>query len=117
MITYQYNPDFIEERNRWLIYWVLLCVVIGLFNGTERILIGICGENLTFKVRLELVRGIMYKQLSWFDKESRAPGVLTGVLSEDISMLNGMTTETIVIMIEAFLSLVVGLVLAIYYCW
>lgn len=43
--------------------------------------------------------------------------MLTGVLSEDISMLNGMTTETLVVMTEAFLGLVVGLILAIYYCW
>lgn len=117
LITARYDPDFIEKRNEWLIYWVILCVVIGLFNGTERTLMGICGENLTYSVRLDLIRGIMYKQLSWFDSESRAPGVLTGVLSEDISLLNGMTTETIIVMMEAVLGLVIGLAFGIYYCW
>lgn len=61
LITYDINPNFIAERNEWLIYWCILCCVIGVFNGTERILIGICGENLTYSVRLELIRGIMYK--------------------------------------------------------
>jgi ABC-type multidrug transport system fused ATPase/permease subunit len=59
----------------------------------------------------------MYKQLSWFDSESRAPGVLTGVLSEDISLLNGMTTETIVVMVEAVMGLAFGVLIGIYFCW
>lgn len=32
-------------------------------------------------------------------------------------MLNGMTTETIIVMMEAALGLILGLILAIYYCW
>ena len=61
LITYAYNPNFVQERDELLAYWIALCVVIGAFVGLERVLIGICGENLTFNVRLELIRGIMYK--------------------------------------------------------
>ena len=67
MFTQPFNPDFVKQRNEWLIYWCILCAVIGTFNAIERILIGVCGENLTFNVRGQLIRGIMYKQLSWFD--------------------------------------------------
>jgi len=100
----------------WLLDFDLILLLCA-FNSTERICLGVTGENLTFNVRKELVRGILYKQLSWFDREERAPGVLTNVLSEDISLLNGMTTETIAVMIEAFLGLVLGLLLALYFCW
>jgi len=31
--------------------------------------IGVLGENLTFGVRKDLIRGILYKQLVWFDRE------------------------------------------------
>ncbi len=91
--------------------------LIGIFNAIERISIGVAGENLTFNVRCELVREILYKQLSWFDREERAPGVLTSILSEDISLLNGMTSETIIVIIEAIMGLVIGLILGLIYSW
>ena len=51
------------------------------------------GENLIYKVRKLLFAEIIYKEIPWFDKKETAPGVLTNVLAEDISLLNGMTTE------------------------
>lgn len=48
-------------------------------------LFGLTGEGLTTNVRIDLVKGIIYKQLCWFDSESKAPGVLTNVLSEDVT--------------------------------
>ena len=112
-----YDPNYVFDRDHWIVYWILVVIGMSFFSGLERILIGICGENLTYNVRTELVRGILYKQLSWFDREERAPGVLTGVLSEDISLLNGMTTETLVVVVEAFMGLAVGLLLGLIYCW
>ena len=91
--------------------------MIGLIQGIEKILFGITGENLTANVRKDLVRGIIYKQLCWFDNESRAPGVLTNVMSEDINALNGMTTETVSTLVEAVLGLTLGLLLAMTFNW
>jgi hypothetical protein len=79
--------------------------------------IGVLGENLTFGVRKDLIRGILYKQLVWFDREKRAPGVLTSVMSEDVFLLNGMTTETVIILVETCMNLVTGVLLGLYYCW
>lgn len=56
-----YDPDFVAERDLWIVLWISLCVLIGCFNGTERSMIGICGENLTFNVRKQTVRGIIFK--------------------------------------------------------
>ena len=42
---------------------------------------------------------------------------MTSILSEDISLLNGMTSETIIIIIEAIMGLVVGLIIGLYYSW
>ena len=86
-------------------------------SGTERSLFGVMGESLTFRVRKELIRGVIFKQLSWFDRESHAPGVLTNVFSEDVSSLNGMTTEVLCTVTEAILGLILAVLLAIIYCW
>jgi ATP-binding cassette subfamily B (MDR/TAP) protein 1 len=77
----------------------------------------VSGENLTGSVRKLLFRGIIFKQVSWFDDEMKAPGVLTTVLSEDVASLNGMTTETLATVLEALLGLVLGVLLSAYFCW
>ena len=98
-------------------YFLILCLLIGLIAGTEKILFGITGENLTYNVRRDLMRGILFKQVAWFDREDRAPGILTNVLSEDVSALNGMTTETVSTLVEAFVGLILGLAIASLISW
>jgi ATP-binding cassette subfamily B (MDR/TAP) protein 1 len=75
------------------------------------------GENLTFDVRNHLYQGIIYKHLAWFDNKNRAPGILSNVLSEDSGYLNGLTTEHIAILLEATLTLIIGVILAMVYTW
>jgi ATP-binding cassette subfamily B (MDR/TAP) protein 1 len=75
------------------------------------------GENLTFSVRRLLWEGIIYKHVAWFDNKERAPGVLTNVLSEDITEMNGLTSETIAHLLEAVLGLVIGIILSFIYTW
>ena len=112
-----YDPDWKTKRDQWIGYWIGIVCIVAIFTAIERSSIGVAGENLTLDVRKDLVSAILHKQLSWFDRESRAPGVLTKVLSEDISTLNGMTSETIIVIIEATLGLVGGVVLGLYVSW
>lgn len=115
--AYYGSADFKELRGTWLSAWALMTVASALFNGAERSLLGHTGEALIGSVRKLLMRGVMYKQLSWFDQENRAPGVITAVMSSDIQLLNGLTTETAVVMIEAFFSVGAGMAIAFYFCW
>jgi ABC-type multidrug transport system fused ATPase/permease subunit len=78
---------------------------------------GIAGEHLTTNVRKELMEGIIYKQLSWFDSETKAPGMLTNIMAEDMSALNGMTTETISVVIQGALGMALALLMALYFSW
>lgn len=55
--------------------------------------------------------------MAWFDRKDMAPGVLTNIISEDISLLNGLTTETISIFLEAIFSMTIGIVFAFSYTW
>jgi hypothetical protein len=49
------------------------------------------------------------KDIGWFDSKNRAPGILTNILTEDISSVNGLTTESLGIAVEAALGL--------FFCW
>jgi ATP-binding cassette subfamily B (MDR/TAP) protein 1 len=104
-------------RNRLSILWAILCVILGAIAAIEKSLFGVTGETLTAGVRKDLIRAVMYKQLSWFDDERRAPGVLSSYFSEDVACLNGLSTETMSTLVEAICGLVLGVVVALYFCW
>jgi len=97
--------------------WAILCASLGAIAATEKALFGVSGETLTAGVRKSLIRAVMYKQLSWFDDERRAPGVLSSYFSEDVASLNGLTTETMSTLVEAICGLTAGVVVALYFCW
>ena len=115
--TAPFDPNYKQNRDNWIGYWLAVILGIGIFSSIERATIGVAGENLILNVRKELINAILHKQLSWFDSESRAPGVITSVFSEDISTLNAMTSETIIVLAEAILGLCAGIGLALYFNW
>lgn len=109
--------NYAEERDYWCGLFLALVVGIGIFSFLQKYLFTYVGENLTYDVRVDLFKGIVYKNIAWFDNKDRAPGILSSVLSEDIGALNGLTTEHIAILLEAALGLIIGVIIALLYTW
>ena len=59
----------------------------------------------------------MHKQVSWFDREDRAPGIITSVISSDIASLNGMTSEVLVTIFELVAIIIIGMSAGLYFNW
>ena len=59
----------------------------------------------------------MHKQICWFDRKSRAPGILTDVLTEDITNLNALTTESVGVLTECLFTLLAGCAMSFYFEW
>ena len=68
LYTNWYEPDVIEDpvflRNAITITFLCEIVFMTFIAGTERYLFMYMGENLTYKLRLELLTSILYKQVS-----------------------------------------------------
>lgn len=60
---------------------------------------------MTYTLRVKLFSAYLSKHIGWFDNKNRAPGILTNTLTEDISSVNGLTTESLGIAVEAALGL------------
>ena len=75
------------------------------------------GENLTFRVRLELLHALFHKQICWYDREERAPGIITSYTSKNVIELNGMTTELVATLVEMILMMVVCIGVGAIICW
>mmetsp|Transcript_18841 Transcript_18841/g.32183 ORF Transcript_18841/g.32183 Transcript_18841/m.32183 type:complete len:562 (-) Transcript_18841:652-2337(-) len=111
------DPDFIEKARQYVLYFLYLALSMGTCGFLQKYLFFVTGENLTFDVRNKLFESLVHKQISWYDRKERAPGVISNILSEDISGLNGLTTETIATLFESFLSLVIGITVSAFFEW
>ena len=111
------DPDWESDTIMFLcIQWAVV-VWILIVASTERAIFGVMGEKLTQRIRLKILEEIMHKQVSWFDREDRAPGIITTILSSDLVSLNGLTSEVIVTIFELVFVTIIGLVGGIYLCW
>jgi len=72
---------------------------------------------LTYNIRVKLFRSLLHKSVGWYDNKNRAPGILTNVLTEDISALNGLTSETAAIVVEAALGLFFSCLICFVFTW
>lgn len=84
---------------------------------TQKLLFGRGGENLTFTLRVKLFEAFLHKQIGWFDNKNRAPGILTNIITEDIAAVNGLTTESLAIAVEAGLGLFFSCLICFIFSW
>lgn len=90
---------------------------MGVTGYVQKILFAYTGENLTFDIRSCLFESLMHKQIAWYDRKDKAPGILSNILSEDITNLNGLTTETVGTIGESFISIFAGVVVSAVFEW
>jgi ATP-binding cassette subfamily B (MDR/TAP) protein 1 len=105
------------DRNKWTWVFVALCLGIGIMAYLQKLFFGRGGENLTFSLRVALFEAFLHKQIGWFDNKNRAPGILTNIITEDISAVNGLTTESLAIAVEAGLGLFFSCLICFIFSW
>jgi ATP-binding cassette subfamily B (MDR/TAP) protein 1 len=110
-------PNFVADRNFWCSMFLIHNCVLGVIYFIMKYIFFYAGENLTYELRLQLFKGIVYKHIGWFDSKEYAPGILSNILSEDIANINGLTTEHLAILLEAYGGLVIGTIFAMFYSW
>ena len=72
---------------------------------------------MTLKLRVKLFEAILRKHIGWFDNKDRAPGILTNIITEHISQVNGLTTQAIGIILEATLGLIISSLICFFFSW
>lgn len=79
------SPNYDRDRHFWCGMFLVLTVGVLIVGFLNKYIYSYLGENLTYTVRGKLFTGIIFKHLGWFDNKERAPGILSNVLSEDIT--------------------------------
>ena len=75
------------------------------------------GEQLTLRVRRDTFAAILRQEMGWFDEKANSTGALCARLSSDSSKIQGATGSRMGTLSQGFFTLLIAVVLSIYYSW
>ncbi|CDW88017.1 abc transporter family protein [Stylonychia lemnae] len=117
LINNPYSSTFEEDRNFWCSSYMVLVLAAGISDFVNNGIHKHLNENLTNNVRVKLYSTIVKKRFAWFDNKERAPGILSGYLTEEIRHLNGLTSQAINNTLESIFCLLIGIGIAFFHSW
>ncbi|KAF2069672.1 hypothetical protein CYY_009009 [Polysphondylium violaceum] len=112
------DPDYVTKNANFIaLMFVVLAVGAGLSNFFQTFLFSVIGEKLTFRLRRDVFANILSQDVGWFDFPENSSGKLTSHLASDASLVQGMTSSRLGVMIQNILTMVGGLVIALIAGW
>lgn len=113
----QYDGYVRHELNKW-VFGLLACAGAQMVFGFSSLyFFSYLGENVTMKIRKELYESILRKNIGWHDQQDHSPAVLTSIMAEETSQINGVASEVIASMLQASFAVLIGIGIGFYYCW
>ncbi|CAD5117027.1 DgyrCDS5856 [Dimorphilus gyrociliatus] len=111
----------IDEQRRKINFYSLglvgIGIVMGILNTIQNFSFGKSGSALTKRIRKMAFEKLMRKEIAYFDNPNHAVGALTTQLGTDASAVRGVTGSRIGSLIQAFSTMIVGIVIAFVYSW
>ena len=117
IIMQPWKSNFYEELIRWTLYFLGDCALLALGVMLTRMIYTKGGEKCTYNIRMKVFESILHKHVWWFDSQETSAGVISNVLSEKMSKINGMTTESVSVLMESFLTITIGVIIACVFSW
>ncbi|KAM9973614.1 hypothetical protein ACTFIW_010724 [Dictyostelium discoideum] len=117
-IFQEQDTDELTRRSRNMALWfILLAVVAALANFIQIYCFTFIGEKLTFNLRRLSFESIMRQDIGWFDLTENSTGRLTANLATEATLVQGMTSQRLGLLIQNIVTIVAGLVIAFISGW
>ncbi|KYQ88935.1 ABC transporter B family protein [Tieghemostelium lacteum] len=117
-IFQEVDIDVMKRRAIQMAMWfILLAVAAGLANFIQIFSFTAIGEKLTYRLREISFRSIIKQDVGWFDLPENSTGKLTNSLATDATLVQGMTSQRLGLVVQNIVSAVAGLVIAFVAGW
>ncbi|XP_046391423.1 multidrug resistance protein homolog 49-like [Ischnura elegans] len=112
------DPEEVRsESGMYSVYFLITGIVTGTAAFLQMFSFNLAGVKLTNRLRLLSFAAMLRQEVAWFDDERNSVGALCSRLSGDAASVQGATGSRIGVMVQAFATLVLGVVLALTYDW
>lgn len=120
MVVIWYSSDTEYMIQQSLLYSFMFYGIAFLALVTETVqkaIFEMIGERLTKRLRGDLFRSILRKDISWFEDDENAMGVLASRLSTDVKLVRLVAGQSIAATLESVSSLTTGIIIALTASW
>lgn len=120
MVVVWFEPDTALMMKRSVQYSFFFYGIAVIYMVTEVIQKGVfemVGERLTKRMRGDLFRAILRKDISWFEDDENAMGVLAGRLSTDVKLVRLVAGQSIAATLESCSALLTGIIISAVASW
>jgi len=120
MIVVWYNSDLDYMLEQSLTYSYLFYGIAVIFVVTEVIQKGIfemIGERLTKRLRGDVFRSMLQKDIAWFEDENNSVGILASRLSTDVKLVRLVVGQSVAATLESISALTTGIIIAATASW
>ncbi|CAB9524672.1 Leptomycin B resistance protein pmd1 [Seminavis robusta] len=115
MIVVWYNPDTEYMVQRSLEYSLIfygLAVLSFVTEAIQKSVFEMIGERLTKRLRGDLFRGILRQDVSWFEDDKNAVGILASRLSTDVKLVRLVAGQSVAATVETASAITTGCIIA-----
>lgn len=120
LLTISSNPDDKDSKDN-INWYSLAFMFLGIGSLVLSIIqmacMGIVGEYITKKFRVQTFLKILKMSVPWFDIPRNNAGTLTARLSSDCKIVNTMTTTTVSIILQNISTLICSVVISFVHEW
>ena len=118
VVWYSSDTDYMVDQSLTYSYvFYGLAVLCMLFEGVQKGVFEMVGERLTKRLRGDLFRSILRKDVAWFDEDANAIGVLASRLSTDVKFVRLVAGQSIASTLESMSGLATGFIIAAVATW
>ncbi|XP_068623038.1 multidrug resistance protein homolog 49-like [Battus philenor] len=114
------NPDEDFVRGGTNIIAVLF-LIVGVFTGIgiffQIFIFNLTGVRLTARLRVGAFRAMLKQEMGWFDQPVNGIGALCSRLAADAAAVQGATGTRIGALMQASATIIIGIILSLYYTW
>ena len=104
-----------------IVYWVIVLIIAAfiylILQTLGKLFFGMLSYNLTYDIRKLLYVNILTKNIGFFDHSENSTPVLSGVLQNDTSKINGVASDAIPPQVESLTLVFFGVAGSLYFCW
>jgi ATP-binding cassette, subfamily B (MDR/TAP), member 1 len=106
-----------HDGDRDALWFFVIAILSTVAVGFQNYLFASTAATLTAKLRSLSFKAILRQDIEFFDKDENSTGSLTSALSDNPQKVNGLAGVTLGAIVQAFATLVVGLILGLVFAW
>ncbi|CAA9988605.1 multidrug resistance protein, putative [Plasmodium knowlesi strain H] len=104
------------NSNKYSLYILVIAIAMFISETLKNYYNNVIGEKVEKTMKHRLFENILYQEISFFDQDCHAPGLLSSHINRDVHLLKTGLVNNIVIFTHFIVLFIVSMIMSFYFC-